>query len=226
MVRVRALPVLAISVALAASSLVPAAAHGPGGGHDHGHGGQDAWVRQTLKAMTLEQKVGQLLVPYVTGATADTASAENTSRFGVATPAEAVQKLHLGGVIYFAWSGNTADPQQIAALSNGLQKAALAPNSTHGKGKGKPKPDRGAVPLTIATDQETGLVARVGAPATQFPGAMALGAGRSLKNTRTTYAITGQELAALGINTDYAPDADVNVNPANPIIGEIGRAHV
>ena len=73
--------------------------------------------------MSLEQKVGQLFVPYVTGATADTTSAENIARFGVATPAEAVATFHLGGVIYFVWSGNVESPQQIAALSNGLQRA-------------------------------------------------------------------------------------------------------
>jgi len=164
--------------------------------------------------MSLEQKVGQLFVAYVTGATADTASQENLDRFRVATPAEAVQKLHLGGVIIFAWSGNTADPEQIAALSNGLQRAALAPADC---GRGRHRSP--AIPLTIATDQETGLVARVQPPATQFPGAMALAAGRPLGATRTAFAITGAELAAFGINTDYAPVADVNVNPANPVIG-------
>ena len=162
-------------------------------------------VDTTIAAMTLEQKVGQLFVPYVDGATADTAHAENQRRFGVDTPADAVAKFHLGGVIYFAWSGNTANPTQIAELSNGLQRANTA--------AGNP------VPLSIATDQETGLVARVGPPATVFPGAMALGAARDPRLTYDTYQITGRELRAIGINTDYAPDADVNVNPANPVIG-------
>ena len=76
--------------------------------------------------MSLEQKVGQLFVPYVTGGTADTVSAENRTRFGVDTPAQAVAKFHLGGVIYFAWSGNTDNPAQIAGLSNGLQRANTA----------------------------------------------------------------------------------------------------
>ena len=183
---------------------------------DAGTAQQDAWVRGTLRTMTLEQKVGQLFVPYADGATASTpsprATAENLRRFGVKTPAEAVQKLHLGGIIYFAWAENVANPTQIAELSNDLQEAALtAPRQGRGK--------QARIPLTIATDQETGVVARVGPPATQFPGAMALGAGRDRAATRDTYAITGEELSAIGINTDYAPDADVNVNPANPVIG-------
>ena len=99
------------------------------------------------------EKVGQLFVPYVTGGTADTVSAENRTRFGVDTPAQAVAKFHLGGVIYFAWSGNTDNPAQIAGLSNGLQRANTAADNP--------------VPLSVATDQETGLVARIGPPATQ-----------------------------------------------------------
>ena len=162
-------------------------------------------LEATIAGMSLEQKVGQLFVPYVDGDTAETEHPENTRRFGVDTPAEAVAKFHLGGVIYFAWSGNTANPTQIARLSNGLQRANTA--------AGNP------VPLSIATDQETGLVARVGPPATVFPGAMALGAARDTRLTYDTYQITGRELRAIGINTDYAPDADVNVNPANPVIG-------
>lgn len=192
----RALSVALLTTAVCAATLPAASAAPPS---------SPGPVEATIAAMTLEQKVGQLFVPYVDGATVDTVHAENRRRFGVDTPAQAVAKFHLGGVIYFAWSGNTASPTQIAQLSNGLQRANTA--------AGNP------VPLSIATDQETGLVARVGPPATVFPGAMALGAARDPRLTYDTYEITGRELRALGINTDYAPDADVNVNPANPVIG-------
>jgi beta-glucosidase-like glycosyl hydrolase/endonuclease/exonuclease/phosphatase family metal-dependent hydrolase len=164
----------------------------------------DRWVRENLRGMTLEQKVGQLFVCYAYGPTADTADARNTSLYGVATPAEVVSKFHLGGVIYFAWTDSVKDPQQIARLSNGLQSASWT--------------DSG-IPLQIGTDQEYGVVVRVGAPATQFPGGMALGATRSARYARTAAAIGGRELKAIGITTDFAPDADVNVNPLNPVIG-------
>lgn len=154
--------------------------------------------------MTLEQKVGQLFVCYAYGPTADTADARNTSLYGVATPAEVVRKFHLGGVIYFAWTDSVKDPQQIARLSNGLQSAAL---------------DDTGVPLQISTDQEHGVVFRVGPPAIQFPGAMALGATRSAEYARQAAGIGGRELKAVGISTDFAPVADVNVNPLNPVIG-------
>ncbi|MGZ0150996.1 glycoside hydrolase family 3 N-terminal domain-containing protein [Kribbella sp. WER1] len=164
----------------------------------------DRWVRATLRRMTLEQKVGQLFVCYAYGPTAATADARNTSLYGVATPAEVVAKYHLGGVIYFTWTDSVRDPAQIAGLSNGLQAAALANTG---------------VPLQIGTDQEYGSVVRVGPPVTQFPGGMALGATRSPAFARSAGAIAGRELKALGITTDFAPDADVNVNPLNPVIG-------
>ncbi len=169
--------------------------------------GPNGWVQSTLVRMTLEEKVGQLFVQQVYGQDANTPDARNIPLYGVAKPSEVVQKYHLGGVIYFAWTDSVKNPQQIAGLSNGLQQAALGQDS---------KVD---VPLGISIDQEQGVVTRIGPPATQFPGSMALGAGRSAQDARTAAAITGQELRAMGVNTNFAPVADVNVNPLNPVIG-------
>ena len=169
--------------------------------------GENGWVASTIARMTLEEKVGQLFVQYAYGSDADTADARNIPLYGVATPAEVVRKYHLGGVIYFAWTDSVQNPDQITSLSNGLQRAALTQDS------------KVQVPLSISTDQEQGVVTRVGPPATQFPGSMALGAGRSPADARTAAGITGQELKAVGINTNFAPVADVNVNALNPVIG-------
>ncbi|HET8598769.1 MAG TPA: glycoside hydrolase family 3 protein [Segeticoccus sp.] len=155
--------------------------------------------------MTLEQKVGQLFVQQVYGSDATTADERNLPLYGVASPAEVIAKYHLGGVIYFTWTDSVQNPQQIVGLSNGLQRAAV------GSGAG--------IPLVISVDQEQGIVTRIGPPATQFPGSMALGAGRSVADARVAAAITGQELLAMGIRIDHAPDSDVNVNPLNPVIG-------
>lgn len=156
----------------------------------------------TLRGMSLEQKVGQLFVTYVNGQAADVPHPKNQTDFGVATAAEMVRKYQPGGVIYFNNSSrdNIDTPRQIARFSNGLQKAS-------------------PVPLLISTDQEMGLVTRIGPPATQLPGNMALGAGRSAKDAEEAARIVGQELRAMGINQNFAPDADVNSNPANPIVG-------
>ncbi|MGP3922920.1 glycoside hydrolase family 3 protein [Streptomyces sp. 8N616] len=166
-------------------------------------------LRRLISRMSLEEKVGQLFVMRVYGHSAtdpDPADVEvNRKELGVSNAAELIAKYHVGGIIYFSWAHNTRDPHQIAALSNGIQKAGLA----------QPTP----VPLLISTDQEHGIVARVGAPATLLPGAMALGAHASRADARTAARIAGAELAALGIKQNYAPVADVNVNPANPVIG-------
>lgn len=179
---------------LGAPQAVPAGPHG--------------WVTSTLARMTLEEKVGQLFIQNVYGKDATTPDARNIPLYGVATPAEVVQKYHLGGVIYFAWTDSVQNPPQITALSNGVQKAALTQQGSKVR-----------IPLQVATDQEQGVVTRVGPPATQFPGSMALGASRSADDARTAARITGEELKAMGINTNFAPDADVNVNPLNPVIG-------
>jgi len=162
-----------------------------------------------LARMTLPQKVGQLFTTYAYGsdATAPTAAdaAANRNLYGVDTPAQVVAKYHLGGVIYFAWTNSLQSPRQLAGLGNGLQAAATATGA--------------GVPLMISTDQEHGVVSRMPAPATQFPGGMALGAGGSVPDAFRTGQVTGRELHAVGIGQAWAPVADVNVNAANPVIG-------
>ncbi|MFB7212881.1 glycoside hydrolase family 3 protein [Streptomyces sp. NPDC056255] len=166
-------------------------------------------LKRIISGMSLEEKVGQLFVMRVYGHSAtdpDQADIDaNMAEIGIRTAAEMIDKYHVGGIIYFAWAHNTRDPHQIAELSNGIQRAGLA----------GPTP----LPLLVSTDQEHGIVCRVGEPATLMPGAMALGAGGSRSDARRAGQIAGAELAAIGINQNYAPDADVNVNPANPVIG-------
>src|SRR6476619_1987500 len=158
--------------------------------------GEEGWITSTLSRMTLEERVGQLFIQNVYGKDATTPDSRNLPLYGVASPAEVVQKYHLGGVIYFAWTDSVQNPDQIVGLSNGLQKAALTQSS------------KGRVPLQIPSDQEQGVVTRIGPPATQFPGSMALGAGDSAPDARTAAAITGHELLAMGVSTNFAPVCD------------------
>lgn len=203
--------VIGLCLVLAAALGPPAAAAGdPAGPGDAPYRGM---VTALLRHMTLEQKVGQLFVIEVAGRDAntvtDTAKAVNQRLYGVDTPAQAIAKYRPGGVIYYTTRNNDdniGDPAQVATLSNGLQTAALS-QPAH-------------IPLQISVDQEGGaLVARFGAPATQMPGNMALGAGRSAADARRSAEVIGTELAAVGVTQDYAPVSDVNVNPNNPVIG-------
>ncbi|MCZ7414369.1 glycoside hydrolase family 3 protein [Streptomyces sp. WMMC897] len=208
----RSLTALAAAGALlltAAPALAGDGGPGDAGARDGGGDDTARWVDGQLDRMTLEEKVGQLFVTYAYGETADTTDPDDVARnqrwLGVDNGAEAVAEYHLGGVIYFAWSDNLREPHQVAGLSDGLQRAAL---------------DSGTdVPLLISTDQEHGIVTRLGPPATQFPGNMALGASGRAGDAREAARIAGRELRAVGINQNYAPVADVNVNAANPVIG-------
>jgi beta-N-acetylhexosaminidase len=200
---------LALSATTATTSAASSRAPARSAAGGHGPRVPRGLLMRTIAHMSLPEKVGQLFVTYAYGTSADTTDAAdvaaNQAAYGVSTPAEVVQKYHLGGVIYFNWTNSANNPPQIAHLSNGLQRAAVT--------------DQAHIPLLISTDQETGIVARVGPPATQFPGNMAVGATRNPDYAYTVGSITGQELRAIGINQDFAPVSDVNVEPRNPVIG-------
>ncbi|MEU9886805.1 glycoside hydrolase family 3 N-terminal domain-containing protein [Sphaerisporangium sp. NPDC051011] len=157
-------------------------------------------VSSALAAMSVEDKVGQLFMPVLYGSRVNGAQAENKARFGVGSPAEVVAKYRPGGVILFPWAGNIEDVPQLVRLTNGLQKASK-------------------IPLIIGADQENGVVSRLSPLVTDVPGSMAIGATRDPDAARAAARVTGEELRAVGVNLDFAPVADVNVNPANPVIG-------
>ncbi|HUQ64020.1 MAG TPA: glycoside hydrolase family 3 protein [Acidimicrobiales bacterium] len=168
---------------------------------------EDAWIGSTLAAMTLPEKVGQLFVVNAAGHSVDdpapAAVQANQAAYGVANFTQLIEKYHLGGIIYFG--GNVQSPAQVLGLSNGIQQVATS----------QPRP----VPALISTDQEGGLVVRVGPPATVFPGNMALGATRDLSLGYQNALVMGEELRAVGVNTDLAPVVDVNTNPLNTADG-------
>lgn len=194
-----------LGAALVALLLLPAApAAAPAGSAPVPASAPD--VAALVEGMSEDELIGQMTWTHVYGSAADDTSmaAENRTRYGVDTPAEVVEKYGLGGVLYFAWAGNTDAPEQVAELSAGLQDAATA-------GSG--------IPLAITVDQEGGEVSRIGQPATALPGGMALGATFDPELARAQGTVLGAELAAMGVNVDFAPVADVNTNPANPVIG-------
>ena len=165
-------------------------------------------VAEIMATMSLREKVGQLFMSRVYGyrakEPAPAAQRSNEEYLGVADASELFERFPVGSVVYFEYAGNLQHPEQIARLSNGIQRAAS---------------EAGAVPVLISTDQEHGIVRRLEAPATRFPGAMAMGATRDPKLVREVAAVTGRELRAVGIRQDLAPVADVNVDPRNRVIG-------
>src|SRR5882757_3018027 len=139
-----------------------------------------AAMQAQMRGMTLEQKIAQLFVVSVWGKSADEAHPTNQAEYGVDTPAQVIEKFGVGGVIYFNNSGtdNVDNPAQLAAFSNGLQRAATRSGTR--------------IPLIVAIDQEGGNVTRLETPATEFPASMAVGAGRDTKDARTIAALNSQ----------------------------------
>src|SRR6185312_2217612 len=120
-------------------------------------------------------------------------------------PAEFLELLSQGrvsGVVLFRHK-NIGTLAGVRHLTQTLQSAA--------KKAGQP-------PLLIAADQEGGQLMAVG-DCTPFPGNMALCATRSERLAYQVGSALGRELAALGINVDFAPVCDVNNNPRNPVVG-------
>lgn len=115
-----------------------------------------------------------------------------------------IQKHTIGAVILFA--RNVDNASQLLDLTNSLQR--LAREAGHEQG------------LFIAIDQENGLVTRIKSPvAVQLPGAMTLAATGNVENAYRVAAATAEMLKSFGINMNYAPIADVNSEPKNPVIG-------
>ena len=172
--------------------------------------GLEVRVRALLRGMTLPEKVGQLFTVSVYGDSATAPSpadaAANRVLYGAeaATGAAVVARYRVGGIIYFTVTHNLNSPHQIARLSNGLQQAALSTAD---------------IPLLVGTDQEGGVVNRIGAPAAVSPGNMAIGATFDPASARRAAAASGAELRAMGINVDDAPVVDVNTNPHNTADG-------
>jgi beta-N-acetylhexosaminidase len=140
--------------------------------------------------LTLEQALGQKLTLSFVGA--------EPSAEILAT----IRQQHIGGLTLFR-ALNVDNPAQVRALTEALQRAAQV--------SGQP-------PLLISADQEGGTLFAL-AGTTPFPGNLALGATRSADLARRTGYALGLELAAMGVNVNYAPVCDVIINPRNPVVG-------
>jgi beta-N-acetylhexosaminidase len=155
-----------------------------------------ASVRQWTKSMTLRDKVAQLIIMPIYGEPANTRSAEFRKYQHL------IRDLHVGGVIVTGHSLNggvrNAEPYAMAALINRLQKLARTP-------------------LFVGADFERGASMRVNST-TAWPYSMAFTAANDLTAVGQEGADTARDARALGVNWLFAPVADVNNNPDNPII--------
>lgn len=151
------------------------------------------WVEQTLASMTLDEKIGQLIIP----ATVGMFLAQDSETFQQMR--RDITEFHVGGYHMLGSEGGILhEPAGVALLINHLQEFAR-------------------VPLWITADFEGGAGIRfIGA--TRLPRAMAMGATGNPETAYQAARITAEEARALGVNVNFYPVADVNNNARNPII--------
>lgn len=147
-----------------------------------------ARVDRLLDSLPVRDKVAQLVMPWLLGGYEPLDGAEMRQALMW------VDSLKVGGIII-----SIGSPTEIAAKLNALQRAA-------------------PLPLLIASDLEGGTTFRFSAGGTQFPTQMGIGAGGVEQDAYQMGRITALEGRAVGIHMAFAPVADVNSNPDNPII--------
>lgn len=153
---------------------------------------EQSWVEATLASMTLDEKIGQLIIP----ATVGMFMTESSDTF------QEIQRdltqFHVGGYHMLGDVTMLHEPSGVALLINQMQK-------------------RAKVPLFITADFEGGVGYRfVGA--TRLPRAMVMGATYNEESAFQAGRIAGEEARAMGVNVNFYPVVDVNNNARNPVI--------
>jgi beta-glucosidase-like glycosyl hydrolase/CubicO group peptidase (beta-lactamase class C family) len=165
-------------------------------GKQHVSGEAAKWVESTLQKMSVDEKIGQLLFTTYHGSLTPTDAA------AYAQIMHDVTDLHCGGFI------NITQASPLGIVKSQAYPTAVLTNQLQAKSKR---------PLLIGADFERGAAMRLD-EGTSFPTAMALAAGGNPADAYTMGKVTALEARAVGIQWIYAPDADVNNNPGNPII--------
>ena len=139
------------------------------------------------EALTLEEKVGQLLIVHFNGFEPNQEAQDY------------IKELHVSGFIYYNWANGLDNPEQIRALSSGLQKLAN-------------------IPLWIMLDQEGGPVTRLDRGFYKLPGNREIAASGDPTESYKSALKIGSEMKAVGINMNLAPVVDVSSNPITSMI--------
>jgi beta-N-acetylhexosaminidase len=136
-----------------------------------------------IKQLSVEQKVGQLLVVHFHGEEVNPAAQT------------LIQQLGVGGFIYYNWANGLVSSEQVQKLSSGLQNYA--------------KDQTMPIPLLIMVDQEGGRVVRLTEGFSTFPGNQEVGQSNDLKHAENIAYTIGSELKSVGINMNLAPVIDI-----------------
>jgi beta-glucosidase-like glycosyl hydrolase len=166
----------------------------------------ERWVERTLQKMSLDQKVGQLIVPSLESRylSSDSDAFESLARLA--------RDYHVGGFHLFGARDPSPDvllnPTYGAVVLGDPLSAASTLNRLQALS---------STPLMNTADFERGIGMRLFG-GTTFPSMMAFGAAGDERLAFEAGRITGRESRAVGIHVDFAPVADVNNNARNPVI--------
>lgn len=149
----------------------------------------DDIISRTLAGMTLEEKIGQMLLVGISGTTAGSEAQKM------------IAEDKVGGIILY--SSNVGSLKELVRLTNDLKKS----NS------GNP------APLFMSIDQEGGKVSRLPDEYAVFPSNAAVGQAGSAAAAGTMGELLAKAVKSSGFNMDFAPVLDINSNPKNPVIG-------
>lgn len=158
-----------------------------------------AWVNGLMQSLTLEQKIGQMIMGRLEG------DFDNAGGESFEATTRQIQSLGIGG-----YAIGIGSPSEFALKTNTMQK-------------------RSALPLWFAADMEWGSAMRLWRPTylpygieggggTAFPFNMGVGASGDPQLAETVGRITAREARAVGVQWLFAPVADVNTAPGNPIV--------
>jgi beta-N-acetylhexosaminidase len=154
-------------------------------------GDPDVLAGLLIDAMTLEECLGQTLMFSWTGV-------QPSSEIS-----DWIRESNLGGIKIFGWNGY--DDEALAETIGTYQKEALA--------------NRLGIPLLVATDQEGGIVRHITDKTSLTPGNMSIGASGLPLDAYNSGLLIGRELAALGVNMNFAPDVDLYLKPHTAVVG-------
>jgi beta-N-acetylhexosaminidase len=167
---------------------------------------QRQWVDSTLKKLSLDELVGQMVFASLDS----TFLSSDSDKYDALV--QLVRETRVGGILAFGGTEPVpqvmlnptygpiilGQPVELASTLNRLQSVA-------------------SIPLLTSADFEWGVGMRI-AGATKFPRAMAFGAAADEVLAYEAGKVTAQESRSVGIHVDFGPVADVNNNPRNPVI--------
>lgn len=148
-------------------------------------------IKEKINSMSLDEKIGQLVLTGVDGYSID----ENSKTL--------ISTYHVGGIIYF--KKNIENTNQFLTLINSLKET----NSSNS-----------SIPLFLGIDEEGGRVTRLPSDLKNLPTNKTIGKVNNETFSYEIGKILGEKLDAFGLNVNFAPVLDINSNAKNPVIGD------